>query len=187
MPKIAAARVAKPKLHRAKAMSPETPEYAQMLSVLRQFRVVIANIKDHYRNVEIVTGVSGAQLWALSAIARRPQISVGELARELGIHQSTASNLIVRLVELGHLTRTRSGTDLRVVAIRLTKRGKQAVASAPQPAVGMLQQALLSMPVDRLKSLQADLDYLIQSIGLKRTLGVATPLSTSLAERKAKA
>ena len=187
MPKIAAARVAKPKRHRAKAMSPETPEYAQMLSVLRQFRVVIANIKDHYRNVEIVTGVSGAQLWALSAIARRPQISVGELARELGIHQSTASNLIVRLVELGHLTRTRSGTDLRVVAIRLTKRGKQAVASAPQPAIGMLQQALLSMPVDRLKSLQADLDYLIQSIGLKRTLGVATPLSTSLAERKAKA
>lgn len=157
-----------------------------MLVVLKQFRVVIANIKEHYRDIESTTGVSGAHLWALYAIALRPRITVGELARELGVHPSTASNLLVRLTELGHIKRKRQVADQRVVTIHLTRKGSRAVDTAPQPAIGMLQQALLSLPQERLTSLHDHLDELIKTIGLKRATGAGTPLSTSLGERKSK-
>ena len=96
-----------------------------MLVVLKQFRVVINKIRANYRDVEKATGVSGAQLWALYAFASRPGIKVGELARELTIHQTTASNLLDRLAELGHILRKRKGADQREVTIHLTAQGRE--------------------------------------------------------------
>lgn len=167
-----------------KVVSIESPRYQQMLVVLRQFRVVIANIKEHYRDIEDVTGVSGAQLWALYAIATRPGIKVGEMARELAVHQSTASNLLDRLAELGHIERKREGGDQRVVTIHLTAQGKRTVDKAPKPAIGMLQQALLSLSGERLDGLHDHLDELIKTIGLERATGAGTPLSISLGWKK---
>ena len=122
--------------------SPESPQYRLMLEVLTQFRVVVANTKKHYRNIEQTIGVSGTQLWTLIAVSQQPGITVGKLARELAIHQSTASNLLDRLFELGHISRAREGNDQRVVSVYLTEQGKKIVRRAPQPAMGLLQNAL---------------------------------------------
>lgn len=175
----------------AKAASPrrkdvdfDSPRYLQMLTVLKQFRAVIANLKAHYRGVQEATGVSGTQLWALYAVAVRPGIKVGELARELAVHQSTASNLLDRMVELGHIERRREGADQRVVTLYLTSPGKRIVDKAPKPVIGMLQQALLSLPQEQLSALHGNLDVLIKAIGLKRVTGAATPLSISLDDHK---
>ena len=46
------------------------------------------------RLVRFGAGVSGAQLWAMERVAAAPGIGVGRLARELAVHQSTASNLV---------------------------------------------------------------------------------------------
>ena len=166
---------------RQSTSSPDDPHYQHMLVVLKQFRVVINNIRENYRDVEKATGVSGAQLWALYAITSRPGIKVGELARELAIHQTTASNLLDRLAELGHIQRKREGRDQRVVTIHLTAQGRAKVDGAPQPAIGMLQHALLSLPAERLEGLHAHLVDLIKAIGLKRATGAGTLLSISLA------
>ena len=72
----------------------------QMLEVLRQFRIVLRAIKQHYRFVERQCGVSGAQLWAMERIAATRGLAPGDLAHELAIHPSTASNLLARLEEL---------------------------------------------------------------------------------------
>lgn len=175
----------------AKAVNPrhhdvdfDSPRYQQMLTVLKQFRAVIANLKVHYRDVQEATGVSGTQLWALYAIALRPGIKVGELARELAVHQSTASNLLDRMVELGHIERRREGADQRVVTLYLTSPGKRIVDKAPKPVIGMLQQALLSLPQEKLSALHGNLAVLIKAIGLKRVTGAATPLSISLDDHK---
>ncbi len=156
--------------------------YQQMLAVLSQFRLVVANLKAHYRDVQEVTGVSGTQLWALYGVAMRPGIKVGELARELAVHQSTASNLLDRLVELGYIERKREGADQRVVTLFLTAQGKRVVDKAPQPAIGMLQQALLTLPEARLAGLHEHLAELIKATGMKRVAGATTPLSISLVE-----
>lgn len=151
-----------------------------MLAVLKQFRVVIGSMKEHYRDLERATGVSGAQLWALCAVAASPGMKVGDLALELAIHQSTASNLLDRLAELGHIERRREGADQRVVTIHLSKSGHAAVKRAPQPAIGILQNALLSLSTPQLMALQGNLHELILAIGVKRNSGAATPLSMVL-------
>jgi len=160
--------------------TPESATYRRMLEVLTQFRIVVGNLKKHYNDIEAITGVSGTQLWALIAISQQPGITVGMLARELAIHQSTASNLLDRLSELGHIARAREGADQRVVSIYLTGEGRRIVLKAPQPAMGLLQNALLSLPQDRVAGLHEHLEELIRAIGVKRTSAQSTPLSVLL-------
>ncbi len=167
--------------------SPESEQYRLMLAVLTQFRIVVANLKEHYGNIQKITGVSGTQLWTLIAIRQQPGIKVGELAREIAVHQSTASNLLDRLEELGHIERRREEADQRVVSVYLTVQGEKIVKAAPRPAMGLLQNALLTLPLDHVAGLHKHLDELIRSIGVTRMTGQATPLSILLYDEERKA
>jgi DNA-binding MarR family transcriptional regulator len=139
----------------------ETQEAAPATRVLRQFRIVFNSVKTHFRQVEREAGVGGAQLWALSVIARRPGIGVTELSRELDIHQSTASNLIKSLTERGLVTAAREGMDRRSVALRIAADGEAVLNSAPMPFAGVLPDALSSLDPDTLVRLEEDLNKLI--------------------------
>lgn len=158
--------------------------HQHMLAVLKQFRIVIRSIKTHYQDVEKSAGVSGAQLWALSLVAERPGLKVGELARALAIHQSTASNLLERLTQLGYVERRREGSDQRVVTIHLTRAGRATMKRAPRPAIGLLQNALLSLSDKELAGLRRHLDALIHVIGVKGRPGEATPISTYIGGKR---
>ena len=138
----------------AEAAAPET-------RVLRQFRVVFNSVKTHFRQVEREAGVGGAQLWALSVIDRRPALGVTDLARELDIHQSTASNLIKGLVERGLVATSREGTDRRSVSLRIAAGGEEVLKTAPMPFAGVLPDALSTLDPDTLDRLEADLGKLI--------------------------
>ena len=116
--------------HSNPANEPDSPPSSTR--VLRQFRVVFNAVKTHFRQVEREAGVGGAQLWALSVIDRRPGIGVTDLARELDIHQSTASNLIKSLVERGLVATSREGTDRRSVSLRV----QPAPGAAPSQQIG---------------------------------------------------
>src|SRR5690349_7442757 len=67
---------------------------AKRLAVLGQFRMVIKSIRRHYAAVQRQADISGAHLWVLAHIAKKPGGRVGDVARALAIHPSTASNLI---------------------------------------------------------------------------------------------
>src|ERR1700758_5734298 len=112
------------------------------IAVLQQFRLIFRSAKKHFQWVHERAGVSGAQLWLLAEIARRPGIRVSDVAKSMAVHQSTASNLIDRLVRDGLLLRQRSNQDQRVVHLSLTKAGREAVARAPRPLYGVLPDAL---------------------------------------------
>lgn len=148
-----------------------------MLEVLEQFRVIIKSIRRHYRDVEHRAGLSGAQLWALAQVARHPGSRVGELARALAIHQSTASNLLRELEGLGLVTRQRRGTDQRHVQLFASKKGHQVLARAPQPLIGVLQQALSELPTTALRDLHDQLARVIRLMKVKSLAARATPLS----------
>ncbi|HEX9396746.1 MAG TPA: MarR family transcriptional regulator [Burkholderiales bacterium] len=132
-----------------------------MLEVLEQFRIVFKSIRRHYQSVERRAGISGAQLWALSEVAGKPGLKVGELARGLAIHQSTASNLLRRLVGLGLVRRRRAGRDQRTVALYVTLQGLKVLRRAPQPRIGVLQQALSDLPPARLSVMHRELAKLV--------------------------
>jgi len=133
----------------------------RMLDVLRQFRVVIRSIKQHYQWVEKRCGVSGAQLWAMERIAATQGLTPGDLARELAIHPSTASNLLARLEALKLVERRRRHADQRRVQLYLTARAQAVLAKAPRPLKGVLQQALADLPPTHLATLHKGLEELL--------------------------
>lgn len=141
--------------------SSKVAEPAPTTRVLRQFRIVFNSVKTHFRQVEREAGVGGAQLWALSVIERRPGIGVTELARELDIHQSTASNLIKTLSERGLAVAAREGLDRRSVSLRIQPAGEEVLKSAPMPFAGVLPDALSSLDAATLTRLEQDLGKLI--------------------------
>ena len=129
--------------------------------VLKQFRVILQSVRKHFQEVEQACGVSGAQLWALSCIAATPGLRPSGLATAMTIHQSTASNLIEKLVELGYVSRTRSQQDQRSVTRALTPLGESALARAPGPFQGLLPDALSQAPGEMLESLHQHLSALL--------------------------
>jgi DNA-binding MarR family transcriptional regulator len=138
-----------------------------MLAVLAQFRVVFRSIRQHYQRVQLRAGVTGAQLWALAHVAAHPGTKMGELARALAIHPSTASNLVRRLEALALVARRRRGRDQRTVQIFLTGKGANALTHAPEPLIGVLQQALSELPARRLDALAHHLAELIGAMKVK--------------------
>lgn len=138
---------------------------AASMRVLRQFRIVFNAVKTHFRQVEREAGLGGAQLWALSVIERHPGIGATGLARELDIHQSTASNLVRALVERGYVATAREGADRRNVALRVQPAGLDLLRNAPLPFAGVLPDALAGLDPATLARLEQDLGRLIDTLG----------------------
>lgn len=152
-------------------------EQAKMLEVLEQFRVIYNTIRRHYAEVQRRAGITGAHLWALAEVARRPRCTVGDLARALAVHQSTASHLVRQLERLGLITRQRYGPDQRQVQLLARTKGLQLLRRAPRPRIGVLQRALTRLPASALHDLHAQLARLIGLLGAKNLAARATPLS----------
>ena len=149
-----------------------------MLDVLEQFRVIVKSIRRHYQTVEARAGISGAQLWALSQIAGQPGCQVGELARALAVHPSTASNLVRGLSARGLVGRERGARDLRHVQLYTSAKGRRLLAKAPRPLIGVLQQALSELAPERLRALHAELAHVISHMRRKQVAAArALPLS----------
>src|SRR5581483_7463829 len=108
---------------------PRVSERRRMLDVLEQFRIIVKSIRSHYQTVQARAGVSGAQLWTLAQIAGQPGCQVGELARALAIHPSTASNLVRDLAARGLVERERRGRDLRHVQLYASAKGRRLLAT----------------------------------------------------------
>jgi DNA-binding MarR family transcriptional regulator len=144
--------------------------------VLRQFRVVFNAVKTHFRNVEKTAGIGGSQLWALSVVQQRPGISVGELARALDVHQTTASNLLKSLAAQGLIAMDRNGTDRRAVTVTLLPAGEVRLGSAPAPFAGVLPDALATLDAGTLARMEHDLNILITALEAG-TAGTDIPLA----------
>jgi DNA-binding MarR family transcriptional regulator len=130
--------------------------------VLRRFRIVFNEVKSHFRAVEKRAGIAGAQLWALSVIRDQPGIGVGQLAREMDIHQSTASNLLKPLLEEGLVVSDRAHADKRLVRLQLSATGARALRKAPGPFTGVLPLALSQLDARTLARLDRDLGAVIE-------------------------
>jgi DNA-binding MarR family transcriptional regulator len=129
--------------------------------VLRRFRSVFNAVRNHFRSIEQVAGISGAQVWALSEIASRPGIGVGALAQSMDIHQSTASNLVRGLIEARMVASERGSVDQRAVHLHATARGLKLLGKTPTPFVGVLPDVLRRLDRATLLRLDRDLERLI--------------------------
>lgn len=155
----------------------DAARHKRMLEVLAQFRIVFKAVRRHYGEVRNRSGISGAQLWALSLIAERPGVKVGELAAALAIHASTASNLVRDLKALALVEGRRHGTDQRTVNLNATAKGLQILKRAPKPLIGVLQHSLSELPMSDLGMLHLHLSKLIKAMKPRDAKAARTPLS----------
>jgi DNA-binding MarR family transcriptional regulator len=159
---------------------PRAAKRERMLSILKQFRVLLRAMRTHYQSLAERSGLAGAQAWALAEIAARPHLSVGELARGLALHLSTVSNIVGRLERLGLVKRVRAGADQRVVCLEATAEGRRVLRRAPRPAAGLLQEALGQLAPARLAALHRDLAALIAAMGGGATHAGGIPIAELL-------
>ena len=143
-------------------MKPATPNLP--LEVLQQFRVIYGTMRQYFRALEQHCGLPGSQMWILQEVERTPAIGVTELAQRLGIHQSTCSQLVDRLVGQGYLEKQKAASDRRRVGLILAGSGRELIARLPGPAEGVLPAALANLPEVALKTLNINLSELISHL-----------------------
>lgn len=145
---------------------------------LRRFRQVFAAVRAHFRQVEQITGTGAAQLRALSLLRVHPGLRISELAQAMDVHQSTASNLVKTLVERKLLSSARNGADARVLHLSLLPAGEKVLQRLQgQHYIGVLPQALQTLPPRVLKRLNADLDLLLAAMQAD-TAAAKSPLAS---------
>jgi DNA-binding MarR family transcriptional regulator len=135
------------------------------VEALRRFRLIFNAVKTHFREVEKKAGLAGAQVWALSVVRDSPGLGVGELAKAMDVHQSTASNLLKALVADGLVRVERTAADRRMLALYATAAGLKVLKRAPGPFSGVLPEALASLDPATLVRLNGDLDKVIRALG----------------------
>ena len=104
---------------------------------------------------------------------------MGEVAKALAVHPSTASNLVARLALRAMVASKREGKDRRTVHLYVTKKGLAALERAPKPLIGVLQQALADLPPRTVDALHRHLEELISVMGTRnaRAQARAQPIS----------
>lgn len=152
-------------------------------AAMGHLRVILKVVQQSLAQVQEDTGVSASQLWCLAAVAREPGIRVTQLAHTLGVRQATVSKLVELLVQRRLLMRQRGEHDQRVVKLRLSDEGEQALRRAPVPAAGVLPQALLRLPAGHLGQLNGLLVELREALGPHAPAAASwTPLAELLQE-----
>ena len=150
------------------------------LEVLQQFRVIYGTMRQYFRELEESCGLPGSQMWVLQEVERSPETGITELAGRLGIHQSTCSQLVDKLVAKDCLVKRKQSTDQRRIGLSLAVNGEKAIAALPGPAEGVLPEALAAIPNVALKTLNINLAELIDHLHGKDETFAAMPLAELL-------
>ena len=154
------------------------------IDVLRQFRVIFGSMRQYFRLVEERCGLPASQMWVLQEVSRTEGIGINDIATRMGIHQSTASLLVEKLVSGGMVSKFRQSDDQRRVRLRLELAGQNALANLPGPAEGIVPAALSALPEVVLKTLNINLDALISELPSGEKSFAGTPLADMVGRAK---
>lgn len=163
-----------------------TPRQSSEAAALRLLRSIVRATRQHMQLIEEHCGVPGAQIWMMAELARSPGIRVSDLADALTVHQSTVSNLLLKLEERGYVTRERSADDQRVVRLRLTRAGAAVLGRAPKPLEGAVETGVRAMTSGELAQLHQGLARLAARMGAEAESGSALQKSRATRATPAK-
>jgi len=91
-------------------------------------QIYLACHLDHVRTKSNRHHLSAHDSTLLAHLDESRATTAGDLARHLGVAASTLSAALARLEKLGHLTRTPARRDRRIIELRLTVQGAEAMA-----------------------------------------------------------
>jgi DNA-binding MarR family transcriptional regulator len=96
--------------------------------------------------------LSHAQFELLIELEERGELSAGELALAAKLTPATVTQMLDHLAACGHVERTRSETDRRVVVSRLTVGGRRRILAKREVWRTRWDDALADMPVEDLEA-----------------------------------
>lgn len=146
----------------ARATGDEARQWARRhRRVLRQFRTLLAAVKDHFHRVDSRVGLGTVQAWALGVIDAQPGIRVAGLAAALDVCQPTASNVVRALCQRGLVERRRGIADRRTVCLFILDSGRSTLALSHGVFSGPLAAALSTLDAGTMAALEDDLHALL--------------------------
>ncbi len=128
---------------------------------LHKFLLIFRHLRQTARSVD-ERGIRGRQLAVLQFIQEQGPATVTEIQGYLYTSASTASTLITQLEDAGHVERTRSEDDNRVVIIDLTASGRLLAETTPVAGIGLLRRRLPTLPEERLQLIDEALAEIMQ-------------------------
>jgi DNA-binding MarR family transcriptional regulator len=140
---------------------PHSARSALELRTLQLLRTIFGSARSHDADIRRLAGIPGAQLWALSEIAREDGVSVNALSERMALHQTTASNLVNALVERKLIRRARDQGDQRIVRLHVMAEGRRMLVRSPGPYAGLLPDALSHLDAEQLAQLSKSLSLLV--------------------------
>lgn len=100
--------------------------------VLVALRRLIRATDLHSKKLVKLASVTGPQLLLLQILAAKDHLTISQLARDMSLSQATVTSILDRLQKRQLIERVRSSSDKRKVHPRLTERGRELLARAPQ-------------------------------------------------------
>jgi len=146
-----------------------------VLSVMRGYpRIYFACHVEHRTRDRSVHGLTGREAGLLAHVADPEGTGAGDLARHLGVAPSSLSATLRRLETLGLVTLAADGADARRRMVRLTDRGRTAVAEDSVLDADRVTALLDLMDDDARRRAVDGLALLAEAAGRLRHEGVGT-------------
>jgi DNA-binding MarR family transcriptional regulator len=117
---------------------------------LHKFLLIHRHLRQIARDVD-QQGIRGRHLAVLHFLQEQRSATVTEIQDYIYTSASTASALITQLEDAGHVVRTRSADDNRVVNIELTPTGSGLAQTTAIAGIGLLRRRLPTLPDERLQ------------------------------------
>jgi len=144
-------------------MDVNMPAKSHMVAhITDNLRRIVQVVKEGSKAARRETGLTGAQLWAITLLAGSEPVTISELAHLMCLHPATMGGVLDRLENKALITRTRSPRDRRIVHVALTRKGKKSVDASPELVQGILVSGLTDLPAERLLNIAEGLEDLVQ-------------------------
>jgi DNA-binding MarR family transcriptional regulator len=105
-------------------------------------------------------GLRTSQLRALLRIAREEGLTMGELARHVGVSFAAATHVVEQLVDLGLVTRERSTADRRVVRLGLTEHAHAELDAALARRAAQVREVCAHLSPDEARAFARGMELL---------------------------
>ena len=102
--------------------------YTETIHKFLQLHRTMRSYSQHKRT----EGISGRKVAALRYLLEAGPQTIGQLSDYHYISESSSSEMVTQLEQLGYVTRTRSQEDQRVVLVDLTEAGREFAQTTPQ-------------------------------------------------------
>jgi DNA-binding MarR family transcriptional regulator len=106
------------------------------------------------------SGLRTPQLRALLRIARDEGLTMGELARQVGVSFAAATQVVDQLVEMQLVTRERPADDRRVVRLRLTEHAHAELDAALARRAAQVREVCAQLSPDEARAFARGMELL---------------------------